>query len=107
MNGICLHANHRPRKRNRFLSQFIECHRQKRNRHLLTGRKQHIHFTRKTIRIFINPLCKLNELIRGISHCRYHHHNLITRLFFIENSFSYCHNLFRTADGTAAKFFYN
>ena len=107
MHGVGAHAHHRAGQGNRLLPQALECHGQKRNRHLLAGGQQHIHLTGILVRIAINALCQLNQVIRGIAHSGYHHDNLVTRLFLINNSLGNIHNLLSRAYRGTAKLFYN
>ncbi len=94
MDRVGTHAYHWTGQGNGLLAQAFECHGQKRNRNLLAGSQQHVHLTGILIWIAIYALGQFNKVISGIAHSRYYHDNLVTRLFFFDNSLGYVHNLF-------------
>ena len=67
------------------MPQFVDRHRQKRDRNLFPRGKQHIHLT--LLGILIDLIRKRNEVVGHIPHGRDDYDNLIPGLFGFDHTF--------------------
>ena len=107
VDGVRLHAGHRARQRNGLRAERLKRHRQERDRHLLARRQEHVHFACILIRILVDAVRELDEVIRRVAHGGHDHDDLVARLLLVQDPLGYIHDLFRGGNGAAAKFLYD
>jgi len=96
MKSIGNNADLWSRKRNRFMAQFMDRHREQRDRDLLSGREQHVHLA--LLRVRIDLFRKVDQIVGHISHRGNDDHDLVARLLSFDNTLSDSQDLLRVRD---------